>query len=152
MNNFFEWIIWDLFEWIIFWMNILDLVLNGILNWIISWPDSMKKWKIKTYRLGLVTAGPLRCTLRCIYSWAKIAKMCKVNSCARLCPNVSPKVVSGKIQCYKETKNAASLLGVVRPAFFVLCNLNFLATHYYGGVNRISYMSHSELRIYSDIR
>ena len=37
-------------------MNILDLVLNGILNWIIFLPDSMKKWIFKMYRTGLPQA------------------------------------------------------------------------------------------------
>jgi len=41
----------------IFWMNILDFVLNWILNWIIFRPDSMKKWIFKTYRLGLGSGG-----------------------------------------------------------------------------------------------
>ena len=57
-----EWIILlnilDSFEWIFFWMNILDFVLNWILNWIIFRPNSMKKWIFKTYRTGLVRPGP----------------------------------------------------------------------------------------------
>ena len=36
-------------EWIFFWMNIPDFVLN----WIIFRPDSMKKWILKTDRPGL---------------------------------------------------------------------------------------------------
>ena len=42
------------FEWIFFWMNILDFVLN----WIIFRPNSMKKWIFKTYRTGLATSKP----------------------------------------------------------------------------------------------
>ena len=43
----------DSIEWIFFWMNIPDFVLNWILNWIIFRPDSMKKWIFKTDRPGL---------------------------------------------------------------------------------------------------
>ena len=54
---FSEWIFFlnvlDSIEWIFFWMNILDFVLNWFLNWIIFRPDSMKKWIFKTYRPGL---------------------------------------------------------------------------------------------------
>ena len=50
---FCEWIILlnilDSIEWIFFWMNIPDFVLN----WIIFRPNSMKKWIFKTYRPGL---------------------------------------------------------------------------------------------------
>ena len=47
MNNFIE---YSRFCWMnIFWMNILDFVLN----WIIFRPDSMKKWIFRTYRPGL---------------------------------------------------------------------------------------------------
>ena len=35
------------------WMNISNLVLNWILNWIIFGPDSMFDWIIETYRTGL---------------------------------------------------------------------------------------------------
>ena len=49
--NFFEWIILlnilESIEWLFFWMNIPDFVLNWILNWIIFRPDSMKKWIFK---------------------------------------------------------------------------------------------------------
>ena len=38
----------------LYWMNILDFVLNWILNWIIFRPDSMKKWIFKAYRTGLL--------------------------------------------------------------------------------------------------
>ena len=41
----------------IFWMNILDFVLNWILNWIIFRPDSMKKWFFKKDRPPISTAG-----------------------------------------------------------------------------------------------
>ena len=40
----------DSIEWIFFWMNIRDFVLN----WIIFRPDSMKKWIFKTDRPGLL--------------------------------------------------------------------------------------------------
>ena len=44
---FFEWIILlnilNSIEWIFFWMNIFDFVMNWILNWIIFRPNSMKK-------------------------------------------------------------------------------------------------------------
>ena len=53
---FCEWIILlnilGSIEWIFFWMNIPDFVLN----WIIFRPDSMKKWIFKTYRQELVVA------------------------------------------------------------------------------------------------
>ena len=56
---FCEWIILlnilDSIEWIFFWMNIPDFVLNWILNWIIFRPNSMKKWIFKMYRPGLGT-------------------------------------------------------------------------------------------------
>ena len=52
MNNSIEY--FGLYWMNIFWMNILDFVLNWILNWIIFGPDSMKKWIFKTYRLGLL--------------------------------------------------------------------------------------------------
>ena len=59
---FCEWIILlnilDSIEWIFFWMNIPDFVLNWILNWIIFRSDSMKKWIFKTYRLGLPPPSP----------------------------------------------------------------------------------------------
>ena len=55
---FCEWIILlnilDSIEWIFFWMNIPDFVLNWILNWIIFCRDSMKKWIFKTDQPGLV--------------------------------------------------------------------------------------------------
>ena len=45
INNHIE---FPLLNWMnIFWMNILDFVLNWILNWIIFRPDSMKKWIFK---------------------------------------------------------------------------------------------------------
>ena len=54
---FCEWIILlnilDSIEWIFFWMNIPDFVLN----WIIFRPDSMKKWIFKTDRSGLLAVG-----------------------------------------------------------------------------------------------
>ena len=37
----------------LYWMNILDFVLNWILNWIIFRPNSMEKWIFKTDRPGL---------------------------------------------------------------------------------------------------
>ena len=49
---FLEWIILlnilDSIEWIFFWMNISDFVLNWILNWIIFWPNSIlsKAWTL----------------------------------------------------------------------------------------------------------
>ena len=55
---FFEWIILlnilDSIEWIFFWMDIPDFVLNWILNWIIFRPDLMKKLIFKTHRPGLL--------------------------------------------------------------------------------------------------
>ena len=48
INNYIE---FPLLNWMnIFWMNILDFVLNWILNWIIFRPDSMKKWTFKKDR------------------------------------------------------------------------------------------------------
>ena len=47
MNNLIEYS--GLYWMNIFLMNIPDFVLN----WIIFWPDSMKKWIFKTYRPGL---------------------------------------------------------------------------------------------------
>ena len=38
----------------LYWMNILDFVLNWILNWIIFRPDLMKKLIFKTDRPGLL--------------------------------------------------------------------------------------------------
>ena len=37
------------------WMNISNLVLNWIFNWIIFGPNSMFDWIIETYRTGLMT-------------------------------------------------------------------------------------------------
>ena len=55
---FFEWIILlnilNSIEWIFFWMNIPDFVLNWILNQTIFKPDSMKKWIFKPDRPGLI--------------------------------------------------------------------------------------------------
>ena len=75
---FCEWIILlnilDSIEWIFFWMNIPDFVLNWILNWIIFRPDSMKKWIFKTYRTGLpsddhpMTIRWLLMTIRWLYN------------------------------------------------------------------------------------
>ena len=53
MNNSIEYS--GLYWMNIFWINILDFVLNWILNWIIFRPNSMKKWIFKTYGPPLTT-------------------------------------------------------------------------------------------------
>ena len=59
--NFFEWIITlnivNSIEGIIFLMNILDLVLNWTLHWIIFWPDSMKNEYSKQTNMLLPKRG-----------------------------------------------------------------------------------------------
>ena len=61
MNIFIEWIISFNFEWIFYWMNILDLILNWILNWIIFWPDSTFEWITKTNWTALAGSRGGRC-------------------------------------------------------------------------------------------
>ena len=59
--HFLEWIILlnilDSIERTFFWMNFLDFVLN----WIIFWPDSMKKLIFKTDRRGLPNTQANQC-------------------------------------------------------------------------------------------
>ena len=66
---FCEWIILlnilDSIEWIFFWMNILDFVLN----WIIFRPDSMKKWIFKMYRPPLTSTNVVYCPTQLNYTW-----------------------------------------------------------------------------------
>ena len=64
----------DSIEWIFFWMNIPDFVLNWILNWIIFRPDSMKKWIFNTYRPGLYShiRKPTRHLVSIVF-WSGIA-------------------------------------------------------------------------------
>ena len=68
---FWEWIILlnilYSIEWIFFWMNNPDFVLNWILNWIIFKPDSMKKWILKTDRPGLLLTRDLNSFLFAYY-------------------------------------------------------------------------------------